>query len=536
MREQFERARVENPILTGMIVSTPYLQRVRNWYNKEYFQQEYARRISQWCVDYYDTRHAAPGENIKAVFKIESAKMKPDDIELCSIYLDSIAAEFEPVNFNVEYLVDETRKYFEERELYTRAEHVLRFIDAGRPDDARLEIEGYKTIWDEIDDGVNVFSPDFVQDIWKTGLDPDLEKPERALFMMPGALGDLMGWIQRETLTAFVAPAKRGKSFFLQALALRAALTYRINVVYFALEMSLKLQGQRLIQGITAMGPKSQYAYPAFDCYWNQCDECRHPERRTNPRGVRINVGAKRGRLPKLETAKEINEFVFENTGYKVCTACRDTKDRKDYEKEVWWRAVKPEPLTEVNLVQKVQSQAMFGGLLWLKSCGTKTSTLASMWQYINSVEFATGKTFDLIVIDYADIIGKAGNNYTNDILDQTNTWNYMHSLAIDKHAAIITATQGTKKSEDKENLRATDASWSYGKVAAVDSIYVLNQTEKEKRRGILRVAKPTERSGSSDAFDEVTVLQNLELAQVVYEVDRGRVDYDHKEEDDHID
>ena len=237
MREQIDRARAENPILTGMIVSTQYLHRVRNWYNKEYFQQEYAQRISQWCIDFYDERGAAPGVAIKAIFQIESAKgLTPDDIELCSIFLDNIASEFEPSNFNVEYLVDETRKYFEERELYIRAQHVIRFIDAARVEDAKLEIEGYKTVWDEIDDGVNVFDDKFVKEIWKSSLDPDLEKPERALFQMPGALGDLMGWIQRETLTAIIAPAKRGKSFFLQALALRAALQYRLNVVYFALE------------------------------------------------------------------------------------------------------------------------------------------------------------------------------------------------------------------------------------------------------------------------------------------------------------
>ena len=81
---------------------------------------------------------------------------------------------------------------------------------------------------------------------WISSLFDNIEN-KRNLFKLPGILGETIGNFGRDQLVAFAGPRKRGKTWWLMELGMRA-MYKRLNVVFYTLEMSDEQIGLRMIQ------------------------------------------------------------------------------------------------------------------------------------------------------------------------------------------------------------------------------------------------------------------------------------------------
>ena len=107
--------------------------------------------------------------------------------------------------------------------------------------------------------------------------------------------------------------------------------------------------------------------------------------------------------------------------------------------------------------------------------------------------------------VDYADILSGKGYDSRDRV---NNIWIGLKALAKKYHCAIITATHmnGEALKKDGEDYNIGE---DKRKLNHVSGMYILNQTEEEKRDKIMRVKAVATRFGEYTSLDEVVVLYN---------------------------
>ena len=131
----------------------------------------------------------------------------------------------------------------------------------------------------------------------------------------------------------------------------------------------------------------------------------------------------------------------------------------------------------------------------------------------IESLEYTEDFVPDVIVIDYADIV--APERFLEQERSNVNqVWKYMKRIARERHCLILTATQTNRQALEKKNVSQVHTSEDIRKLAHVDCMMTLNQTDREKKEGIYRVAIMVKREGEWDLLTQVVVLTNLATGQ----------------------
>lgn len=492
---------IEKKVLIGMIISTEYLHLVNPIINLKYFQLDYSKIVAKWVLDYYSKYKQAPLRQIEDIFDIESVNMKEESSQLVGEFLDGLSSEYQRAKkFNADYLFDKSIEYFNERSLILLSENIIKYVNAGRIEDAKKELRDYKNVAKMTSQWIDPFEKDFIKGVYDSFLSPELdEDPDNSpvfLFRMPGMLGELMGMFERGWLVSYLAPRKRGKTFFLQETGVQAA-TNKLNVCIVSLEMSKYGFGSRLLQRIVAMGKQSLYYYPCFDCLKNQDNSCTK-KTRTNNKPLIVN-----GELPVFS----------EDIDYKICTACRGTRE---FNLGVWYEVIKRPVISERRIANQIAGfTRAFGNRMRIKAYPAFSANLKQIISDIDMLEYNEGFVPDVIIIDYADILAPEDKRVDEHIrIDET--WKTLKQIAEMRHCLVLTATQGNRKSSEKKNVAANDTSRDISKNDHVDAQYALSQTPFEKKSGVIRVNNTLHRWKEFDENLSVTVLQNLKLSQVV--------------------
>ena len=98
------------------------------------------------------------------------------------------------------------------------------------------------------------------------------------------------------------------------------------------------------------------------------------------------------------------------------------------------------------------------------------------------------GWVADCVAIDYADILAPPAGKEKLDERAQINaTWQHLRALAQRRHACLVTATQADAESYDKDLIRMKNFSGDKRKLSHVTAMIGLNQTEQEKKEGVMR-------------------------------------------------
>jgi replicative DNA helicase len=486
--------KIEEKILTGMIVDTQFMKEIHRMIKKDTFVIPYTNIIYKWIADYFKIYNESPKVHIQDIFELEKSNIiKEDEKEIIAAYLSKLSNNYEQeASFNREYLKDKAVQYVKKRSLRTAADKILHLIELDRIDEAEKEVTRYKQVSKETSGVFDPFSDFEVKQYFH-----DLEDRTNILFSFPGALGKLLGEMERHWLVGILAPSKKGKSFWEQEFAVAALLEGK-RVLFISLEMSKSKVKRRLYKRMTGFADESgEQKYPCFDCRKNQFDTCKKKER-TN----QIKLMNEEGNKPIYD----------KDADYRPCIACRG---KKDYVAGTWFMMIKRDAMKQANTLRVIRGvRQAFADKLRIKAYPAFSANIADVMADLNELDVAEGFNPDVVVIDYADILAPEDNRVTGrERIDET--WKTLKMLSDKHHCLVVTASQSNRKSFDKKYVDVTDIAEDIRKIANSDLFIALNQTPTEKREGVMRVNCIIDRDSAFDSYVSCLCLQQLDCGQV---------------------
>jgi replicative DNA helicase len=493
---------IEESIITGLIISSRFNRDISPVIKPEYFTISYAQTIARWVTKYYKKYQEAPVSHIQDIYNTEKSSLKEDEADLISSFLIKLSDQLEnETQFNEEYLYDKAIEYFKKRALKQTAEKISSLVELDRTADAEIEMQNFREVKKATSGWANPFSPKEVNSFFN-----DLNNNLNVLFSMPGQLGEMIGPFERNWLFAFLAPYKRGKSWLLQEVAIQAMLE-KCKTVFISLEMDKFKLERRFYKRLTALDSSGDYLYPIFDCKHNQDGSCSRPER--------IN------KITLLDEKGEKPEWSKSNK-YKSCTECRNKN--KNYLMDTWWIEITRKQFSQREVNKSVSSiNKLYGDLYRLKSYPAFSANLSQIKFDLDQLEYSENFIPDVIVIDYADILAPEDKRLTGrDAID--STWKMLKNISDQRHCLVVTASQANRASLDKINVTGKDISEDIRKMAHVDGMIALNQSDWEKKSGVIRLAVIAERDGEFDQIKSCSILQNLKLGQPLLDSQIGSI------------
>lgn len=128
----------------------------------------------------------------------------------------------------------------------------------------------------------------------------------------------------------------------------------------------------------------------------------------------------------------------------------------------------------------------------------------------------AQGVTFDLVIVDYADLM--APERVTDNVQENSKSiYVNLRGLAMEEGFACLTATQTNREGAKKAVATATDVAEDFNKIRIADVVISINKTEEERALNQARLhfaASRNQRSGFS-----LKVEQNIDQARFICRV-----------------
>lgn len=486
----------ERKLLIAAIVSTQFLKQTSSFLTPDIFQIPYAKRIFKLAKNYFLKYEEAPNVNITDLFEAEKSVMTNEDIELTETFLNSISNQYvveEKDNFNSQYAIDQARQYAKEQGLKKKISEVNGLLEMGKIDEAESAFVSYKRKAQETSKWVNPLDLSYVKSVFEN-------KKNNALFSFPGALGELCRPFERSRMYAVAAPLKRGKSFLMGEIRTLALLN-RLTVFEVNLEMPGASVSNRFYKRITATADNAGNSlYPVIDCLHNQLGKCNKPERKN-----KIALASHQDYLPKFEDAKK---------DYKVCSVCRGTPD---FQYTTWFEEIYREELTPSAVEKKVISfSQMWSQDNWRLIAYPKFSaTVDDLIRDIEFLEDSEDKVPDVIIVDYPALLRSRLKNEETRI-QIAEIWKLLGGIAANKNCCVIGAAQINKEGSKKAKSSVFDIAETITIAQDCDGVFSLNQSEEQKKRGILSISVGALRDGAFNELDSVEILTDFNAGQVI--------------------
>lgn len=496
-------------ILTGMVISTDYLRQIQTIYHPDLVRIPFAQMVADWCLAYLDEYGEAPGKHIEDIFHHHlRAGMDEDLARAIEQFLTSLSEEFdEQDGFNLQYTLDKTEERFRSQSLSNLSEDVSALITAGQMLEAEQMVSGYRRVERPSGTGINVLEDD-------EAIRQAFEQEQESVMSFPGALGWMLNdHLIRGGFLGLMAPEKRGKTWWLSVFA-RRGVQCRCNTAFFGCgDMSQNQMIRRLMSMFSKTPYMRRYCagiwIPVVDCWRNQTNRCAD-ENRTCDEGLPEEL------IRKIKEGGASDEIMAEAPeGYSPCTACR--KDHPaHFRGAVWYRKQETqEPLTWRKAVEKLKRirKRMRGRSFKLETYPTDTLTVDSIRATLDIWENVEGFVPDLIIIDYADIMD-AVVAQKDERHKQNKIWKGLRALSLERHCLVVTATQSDAASYEQTSLKLANFSEDKRKYAHVTGMLALNQTDSERRRGLMRLSWLLLREGEYDRDRYATILYNYQTGQ----------------------
>jgi hypothetical protein len=506
---------IERQIVIGLIVSTDFLQQVRPIWENRLLKVDSAQRLAQWCIEYFDQYHKAPGLDIEQIYfeKLREGYVEKDLAEAIEDDLRDLSEEYEET-FNLQYTLDSADKYLKERHLALHLEKVQELIDTGEPEQAQTLASSYKGIQASISNEIDLSDTKVL-----TKVDIAFSDTQKPVVVYPGALGELWNdQMVRGGFVSFMAREKLGKSFMLLDLAVRAV-RQKSKVAFFqAGDMTENQQIKRVCSYLARKPIHEKYCgevfLPVVDCIQNQMDLC-DKEIRECDFGpfAGIKDWSEKNIRQKL-TRERIRKAYMEEPNYAPCRNCREFRNRA-------WGVPWVEKKVIKHPVDAAEAKDKWSEFFIKKKRRFRLSTHSNGTLSVQEIEMIldrwerdSGFIPDVIAIDYADLLvtGKV-NEFRH---QQNQIWMDLRALSQSQNCLLVTATQTDSQSYEQDTLSRKNFSEDKRKYAHVTAMYGLNQDpkEREKKLGIMRINEIVIREGDFDTTSCVTVLQSLNLGR----------------------
>ena len=491
-------SRIERQIVTGLITSDQFIREIKPILKINSLQLPFTRIIATWCLEFFDNHKTCPGKTIQDIF-IERKKhdLDSDQADLIEDFLISISDEYErQETFNTGYYLTKAELHLRSTSLQNLSKEITKAVAGGRIEEAEALAKGYERIQRPESKGVDPINDNII--IANAFSEDSGDK----LFRLPGAIGDVMGELERGWLFAIVGAAKAGKTWWLMLIALKA-LFAGYNVIFVSLEMSEKAMIRRIhhyINGLPTRRWAGEMLIPIFDCEHNQKGTCDWKSKRIG----KINlIEGDEGEIPSFDEASK---------KYKVCTECMG---KKDFICTSWFKQVTKIELTISQVLKKKQalkrSALVRGSKFHLVEFPSGTLTMSELRAYLYNLEQYDGFVADVIVTDYADKFkSERSGEYRHGI---NEIWEGHKGLAQDKNALAVTASQSNTARTGK---RIGQGSWAEDirKLNLIDAGMALNMTPEQKLRGLMEIGIMAQRHDWFDVLGIVNVLHQLKIGR----------------------
>lgn len=479
---------LEKHIITGMIVSDTFVKEMYTVLNTSLLKTPFTKIIADWCISYFEKYGKSPNKIIQDIYESHARNDLDEDLaELISKFLTDISEQYDNSDkFNCDYYLDQANTYI--RTLLI--ENLVQDLNGKLADKdvlgAENDILKFKKVERNNVKLVNVFTD-------KEAIKQARIVEKNEMFSLPGVLGEVIGPFRRGNFVGIVAPASRGKSWWLQSIGMRAAFC-GYKTLFISLEMTQDEVINRVHQYILGTSFKEEeIILPKFDCRLNQINACKK-ECRTSKCGL--------DGVENLEDAPE---------DYSICTACRYTIGfqpsvwfEKKTTKEASWRDSYNKGLAVDKLLRT--------GKFQLVNFPSRSINILQLKYHIESFEFYNDFVPDVIVLDYPDILNSLPGKY--DPRHKINeTWEYLRGMGQEKHCLMVVSSHSNKKTYNK-NIGQDDLSEEGRKLNHLTHCIGLNQTNEEKEKGIMRINMLKRRGGRYVVSREVTILQQLDIGK----------------------
>jgi hypothetical protein len=460
-------------------------------------------------MEYFDKYQKAPGREIEPIFYQKAKNGLSNDLkeEIEEDILPALSEEYENEGVNVDYLVDETIKYFTEKHLIRHGEEISALAKDGQLIEAQKLAGDFKPIAKDSGNWIDFSNPEI-----KTKIKKAFTRIVEPLIKFPGAMGEFLNnQLRRGAFVAFMAIEKAGKTFLLLEFAMRARKQGRRVAFFQAGDMT---EDEQIIRTSIYLNQKSNLEMycgrmyqPVKDCIWNQMDRCDNDERSSN---FGVFDGKTDKWIRREVTKQDLIEAFKENEDYKPCTNCDHWK--KSMSGATWLKEIDiKKPLTyqeAQNSFDKffIKNQRNFK----LSSHPNNTLTVKQAEAIMDIWEKEDGFIPDVIIFDYADIM--ADDTVKEFRHKQNKIWMDLRGLSQKRKALVITVTQVDSDSYTKDILSMDNFSEDKRKYAHVTAMFGLNRDHKgrEKEIGIMRLNEIVVREGEFNNNHQVHVLQNL--------------------------
>lgn len=504
---------LERKIIIGLITSTEYIRQIIDVWDDDYLTSQMARLLATWCVEYYKKYNKAPDKNIESIYfqKLNQGLDKNIAEEIEQDILPSLSDEYVDEKFNLNYLLDQTREYFKERKLHIHLELIQSLIDDNELLEAEQLAIDFKPLHTNAGEDIDLSDETTLARISKAFA--EVAKP---LFIYPKQLGTFLNrHLVRDGFIAFMASEKRGKSYWMLDMAIRAR-RQGCKVAFFqAGDMS---EDQQLIRTCSYLTKKpiqdedSGWQYqPLVDCVYNQTDECDKEERECN---FGVFDGKETDEVKAEITMPDLVKAHKEFPEYKECHNCKEFRHKRWG--VPWIQKVNRGNALTIHDAHKAVDKFFIKTKRNFKISTHPNNTLSTtrIEAILDNWEKSDDFVPDVIVVDYADILLYEGRLEFRH--QQNEIWKSLRSMSQKKHCLMITATQADADSYEQNRLKLSNFSEDKRKYAHVTAMFGINQDKKdrEKRIGLMRLNELVLRESAFSYTNEVTVLQSLAIGR----------------------
>ena len=491
---------IENRILTGLIVSKEFTRQVFPFLQTKYFKNEHAKIVAKWCLQYYSEYEEVPFQDIATILDEHWEELDESTARLITEFLTDISEELEAsTHFNHEYVLNQARVYCKKQELEISCKETMALLEAGEVDVAEERYIAYSAQRREIDDISFLFEDATVDDVFSEDGDE--------FFKMGGEVGDFFGNMEPGWLIGLSAPFKRGKTWFLQWMAIQAMLSGK-KVLFISLEMSRKQVKKRFMKMMTYTvdpGERRRLLVPVMDCVYNQIGTCELEQRAGE--GMLRDAGSA---LPEYE----------DETAWVTCTYCRE-RNRQNFKPYYWFEQQTYEESDRPLVYDKIEEfRYMYDKSLAIRCYPRFTANIRDIKNDLDNLEVENFIP-DVILIDYADIL-KPETNALAGVEKEDRTWIALAQLAAERSNVVVTPTQLTKEALDANIIKQRHTARWVGKLGHVDSMYAISRNETEIQHGIMRMNCLAHRHKEFNPNEQVLVLQSYNSGIVVLDSARG--------------
>ena len=313
-----------------------------------------------------------------------------------------------------------------------------------------------------------------------------------------------------------LAPEKRGKSWLLLEIGMRAARQGKNVIMYQAGDMNQAAQLRRIAVYLNRRSNQEKYCgahlQPCRDCLRNQIDECERKERE-----CACGLGKTFEEIKKL-TINDYKELVKTHEDHIPCYNCNEWQEKNLG--VPWFKTIQQTaPITLQDAKDAVGGFfSKNKGSFYLSTHANGTLKASDIYSDLQQRYEKDKFIPHLVLIDYMDILAPENRGEFRQL--ENEKWKVVRKISQTDFGGVIplvvAPTQADGQAYKQDTLNLSNYSEDKRKYAHVTAFYGLNQDKKgrEKGLGMLRINELMLRDGEFSISNQLTILQDLRIGR----------------------